>query len=315
MAHELGHTLGAPDLYGRTVSNGKIETLDTEGYLGELDIMGHHWTGAHLDSFLKFRFDWLDPEIITPHPVPKNIRLSPVYENPKNALLVRPDVSGHVDEFYLLEVRCKQSNGWDGQPTEFDKNLNDNQQGVFIYHINAENATGITVDEKVEAKPRIDLEGEPAGSPALIAFKPGNQFSPPESNFYDDGYNGLDVNILSESDDSIYTLEISWAVNWGEAEMYINDGQGNIDLFKKHIRWRRTWSMIIPGNFGGTSNTDLLIYDPTGEAEFYASDGQGNIHLLKKHTGWRRTWSMIIPGNFGGNSYTDLLFYDKGTGS
>jgi hypothetical protein len=100
-----------------------------------------------------------------------------------------------------------------------------------------------------------------------------------------------------------------------QGEFYTTDGNGNISLLKRYPGWRKSWKRIIPGNFGGSSHTDLLFYDPSaGEGEFYTTDGNGNISLLKKHTGWRRSWSLIIPGSFGGSSFTDLLFYDPSAG-
>ena len=79
--------------------------------------------------------------------------------------------------------------------------------------------------------------------------------------------------------------------------------------------WRKTWSSIIPGHFGGNSHTDLLFYDAAqGGGEFYTTDGHGGVQRLEGGTGWRKTWSSIIPGNFGGNDYTDLLFYDATKG-
>ena len=96
-----------------------------------------------------------------------------------------------------------------------------------------------------------------------------------------------------------------------QGEFYTTDGSGNIALLKKHTDWRKTWQLIVPGNFGGNGYTDLLFYDPTtGEGEFYTTDGSGNIALLKKHIDWCNTWQLIVPDNLGGNDYTDLLFYD-----
>jgi hypothetical protein len=100
-----------------------------------------------------------------------------------------------------------------------------------------------------------------------------------------------------------------------QGEFYTTNGSGNIALLKTHVNWRKTWNLIVPGNFRGNGCTDLLFYDPTtGEGEFYTTDGSGNIALLKTHANWRKTWQLIIPGNFGGNGYTDLLFYDPTTG-
>ncbi len=96
---------------------------------------------------------------------------------------------------------------------------------------------------------------------------------------------------------------------------YTTNGNGDIFLLKQHPGLPKTWSLIIPGNFGGNAYTDLLFYAPTtGDAEIYTTDGNGNISLLKKHTGWLKTWAQIIPGNFGGSEYTDLFFYDPTLG-
>ncbi len=85
----------------------------------------------------------------------------------------------------------------------------------------------------------------------------------------------------------------------GEGAFYATDGNGNIQLLKLQSGWRHTWSIIVPGDFGGDGHTDLLFYDPTaGEGAFYATDGNGNIQLLKLQSGWRRTWSMIVPGDY-----------------
>ena len=100
-----------------------------------------------------------------------------------------------------------------------------------------------------------------------------------------------------------------------QGEFYTTDGSGNIALLKTHANWRKTWNLIVPGNFRGNGCTDLLFYDPTtGESEFYTTNASGNMARLKKYTDWRKTWNLIIPGNFGGNGYTDLLFYDPTTG-
>ncbi|WP_375767157.1 M64 family metallopeptidase [Archangium gephyra] len=100
-----------------------------------------------------------------------------------------------------------------------------------------------------------------------------------------------------------------------EGEFYTTDGQGNLSLLRQHGGWRHSWARIVPGNFGGSSFTDLLFYDAAaGQGELYTTDGQGNISLLKQHSGWRHSWTHIIPGNFGGSGHTDLLFYDATAG-
>lgn len=80
---------------------------------------------------------------------------------------------------------------------------------------------------------------------------------------------------------------------------------------------RKTWDIIVPGNFGSNSgNTDLLFYDRTsGQAEFhfvYPAGNMGSIGAL--NTGWRKTWDQIVPGDFDNDKLTDLLLYDKTNG-
>jgi hypothetical protein len=91
---------------------------------------------------------------------------------------------------------------------------------------------------------------------------------------------------------------------------------GGINLLQHYPDWRRSWTQIIPGNFGGIGFTDLLFYEAsTGTGEFYKTDGLGGISLMKQYTDWRGSWTKIIPGNFAGNGLTDLLFYDASAGT
>jgi peptidoglycan hydrolase-like protein with peptidoglycan-binding domain len=111
--------------------------------------------------------------------------------------------------------------------------------------------------------------------------------------------------------DDINGIQSIYGSRTNRGEFYTTDGSGNLSLLKKYTSFRKTWQLIIPGNFGGDGATDLLFYDSTsGEGEFYTTDGSGNLSLLKKYTSFRKTWQLIIPGNFGGDGATDLLFYD-----
>jgi hypothetical protein len=110
----------------------------------------------------------------------------------------------------------------------------------------------------------------------------------------------------------------------GTGVFYATDGTGGIARLSPKYQWRDSWSLIIPGNFGGNfgetddSVTDLLFYDrAAGHGEFYTTDGNGNISQLgATHTGWRKTWDIIVPINISGSGdyRTDLLFYDRAAG-
>jgi hypothetical protein len=101
----------------------------------------------------------------------------------------------------------------------------------------------------------------------------------------------------------------------GQGEFYTTN-QGRIARTRLHTGWRGSWTQIVPGNFGGSSRSDLLFYDPAANTgEFYTTDDDGRISLLRTHTDWRSSWTQIIPGSFGGDGFTDLLFYEAATGT
>ena len=115
-----------------------------------------------------------------------------------------------------------------------------------------------------------------------------------------------------------------YADNSGEGEFYDLDGSGGMTLLRRYRNWRKTWDLIIPGNFKVLRNefsngpfTDLLFYDrETGTAEIYATDGSAGLTFVKRYTNWRKSWTRIIPGDFSAGElyYTDLLFYDRTAG-
>jgi hypothetical protein len=45
----------------------------------------------------------------------------------------------------------------------------------------------------------------------------------------------------------------------GHGQFYTTDGSGRIHPLRLHEGWRRSWTAIIPGNFGGDGHTDLLF--------------------------------------------------------
>jgi hypothetical protein len=47
----------------------------------------------------------------------------------------------------------------------------------------------------------------------------------------------------------------------GEGEFYTTDGHGNIQLLKKYTGFRKSWSIILPVEYGNGGATGLLFYD------------------------------------------------------
>ena len=99
-----------------------------------------------------------------------------------------------------------------------------------------------------------------------------------------------------------YTSMLFYNPVSGQGEFWVTNGEGSVEqIGATNTDWRTTWSLIVPGYFGGGHGfTDLLFYDPvSGQGEFWATDGHGNVHQIgATNTGWRPTWSLIIPGFF-----------------
>jgi len=106
------------------------------------------------------------------------------------------------------------------------------------------------------------------------------------------------------------------AIKWYSQKPTVADFQstsceGGLNRIKSFNEWRKTWNLIVPGDFDDDNLTDLFLYDrANGVGAFYNSTGKGATL-----TDLRKTWDIIVPGNFGGNSgNSDLLFYDRTSG-
>src|SRR5262249_44349790 len=88
-------------------------------------------------------------------------------------------------------------------------------------------------------------------------------------------------------------------------------------LLQHHDGWRPSWTHIVPGIFGNSGRTGLLLYDQAaGFGAFYDTDGQGGIGFpLQEHSNWRTSWTHILAGRFlKGSKYSAVLFYEQSTG-
>jgi hypothetical protein len=99
------------------------------------------------------------------------------------------------------------------------------------------------------------------------------------------------------------------------AELYDTDGQGRLVApFRRQfspLGERATWTHVVPGFFGPSGFTGLLLYDrAAGFGRFYDGNGQGDFVLRSEYSGWRTTWSHIVSGRFVASSpYSSVFFY------
>jgi len=101
----------------------------------------------------------------------------------------------------------------------------------------------------------------------------------------------------------------------GYAELYDTDGNGRIVApYRRNydpLGGRTGWSHIVPGLFGPSGFTGLLLYDQAaGLGRFYDIDGTGNFVFRSEYSGWRTSWTHIVSGRFVPSSpYSSIFFY------
>jgi hypothetical protein len=118
---------------------------------------------------------------------------------------------------------------------------------------------------------------------------------------------------------SPYTGLLFFEQSTGYAEIYDTDGQGRIVApplqIYNPLGGRAQWTHVIPGLFGSSGLTGILLYDqPTGFARFFECIGAGLLSQLSEYSDWRDTWTQIVPGLFTNRKASSLLFYSPSEG-
>jgi hypothetical protein len=112
---------------------------------------------------------------------------------------------------------------------------------------------------------------------------------------------------------SPYTGLLFYEASTGYAEVYETDGAGAIVAPALHaypqLGSRSSWTHIVPGLFGTSGLTGLLLYDQAaGFGSFYECTANG-FEWRSEYTDWRTTWSVIVSGLFTTSQTSGLLFY------
>lgn len=96
--------------------------------------------------------------------------------------------------------------------------------------------------------------------------------------------------------------------------MRVDAVTGNLTTIAAQATWATTWDQIVPGNFGGNAQTDLLFYNAqSGIARIYTTGPGAVITLLASFSGWQE-WDRIVAGQFATGSTSDLFFYSRTRG-
>jgi hypothetical protein len=120
--------------------------------------------------------------------------------------------------------------------------------------------------------------------------------------------------------DSQQTGLLAYDASAGQGAFYATDAGGAlVPIGKPNTGWRKTWTHLVAGDFGGkTDCTDLMFYDAAaGQGQFFSTPGDGTLTPIGAlNTGWRATWTHIVTGRFSTQfALTSLLFYDAPGGA
>ena len=88
-----------------------------------------------------------------------------------------------------------------------------------------------------------------------------------------------------------------------------------VNLDPTDPNWRKSWDIIVVGDFIGNGKDQVLLYDRSaGQADVVGFDVHGNPNLDTTNSGWRTSWNLITAGNFVGNGRSQIVLYDRNAG-
>lgn len=220
-AHELGHTLGLPDLYDRDGSSSGIGEWSLMASGSWNGVLGYGDSPARLDAWSSAELGWLQPQTASGGPQTRSL---PTVGSSAtmSAWRVYPNGASSGSEYWLVENR---------QQTGTDSGIPGS--GVLVWHVDeAENSYNHQNDD--ETHKLVDLE-EAAGIQSLDSKAdrgtaadpyPGtsdnrtfNASSVPNSNLYSGAASTVVVDTVSDN-----ATTMSARIGSGTASMSINSG-------------------------------------------------------------------------------------------
>ncbi len=216
ICHELGHTLGLPDLYDTTGKSAGIGISSIMAYGSWNTIPGGQLgdTPDHFDAWSKQQLGFVTPEVIATS-VNQTYTLKSISTGQYNAIRINTSLPY---EYFLLENR---------QFEKYDRSLNPrvDKGGIAIWHIDESKSGNQTVTQKLvdlmEANEGIigysENDTSQAYSPSRPYYSVGNvtdanQTSKPNTNFNSNYPSGLSISVKSAPSPSMDVL-INYKIN------------------------------------------------------------------------------------------------------
>ena len=169
VAHELGHTLGLPDLYDIRCHEGS----ESEDFVGPWDLMDRGgFLGlppgsrpAYFSSWCRLKLGWISSRdvVVVRKGEAKRIRLYPL-EREEGVKIVK--IPLYKDHYYLVELRLRE--GYDSSLPE---------AGILVYRVDETRGSGEGIVITQDAEPATYYKDD-------AAFEPGKEFQDPATGVY-----------------------------------------------------------------------------------------------------------------------------------
>lgn len=148
--------------------------------------------------------------------------------------------------------------------------------------------------------------GSPAGGGSAAIIGPVSH--------YDIGIAGADIvaRVALQEDPSPHLLLYERTTGWFH---YLRaDGAGGWALISQ-VRGTAGWTSIVPGDYNGDGNTDLLFYRGSdGLMRFYTMGSRGIAAALTPAMHGTRNWTHIVAGDYDGEGSDDVYWYRASDG-
>jgi immune inhibitor A len=229
--HELGHTLGLPDLYNTTSLVSRVGRFCLMDYGG--------WSGwpvgrvpSHMSAWCKSFLGWLVPEALDsstdPGLEPRSVLAPPIEEAPWACrILDNPDGvdwrPGHTGqgEYFLVENR--QLLGFD---SDLFTSAGATGEGLLILHVDESQPDNDGAARLLVSVVQADGGGlgDLGTGQASDLWRPGMEFSPwsePSSDLYDGAFTGVSVTHIEDAGDDRISASLSRGEILPGPEMYV----------------------------------------------------------------------------------------------